>query len=71
MIRYKDRFHSIPLYHEQGVIVTEKMIYQVDQFAYLLTGLAHDVFKISINTIHIFRDIDGGRQIYNDVFIYY
>jgi len=61
MTRVREVFDSIPLYVEQNVIVTNAMIDQGHQLAYLLNGLATHVFKISKETIHLFRDIDGGK----------
>jgi hypothetical protein len=66
MTRYKDVFHGIPLYVENQVTITPKMIDQSKQLACLLHGLAINVFKVPINTIHLFRDIDGGKHISND-----
>jgi hypothetical protein len=72
LIRFKNRFHSIPLFFEKNVIINDKMIKQADQLAWLLFGLATQVFKIPLNTIHLFRDINGGLYIYNDYcFLYY
>jgi len=68
MIRYKDLFHSIPLFLDKNIIITEQMIYQAEQLACLLAGLATCVFEISINTIHLFQDIDGSEYIYDDYY---
>ena len=59
---FKERFHSIPFYVEQNVIVTDAMVDQAKQLAYLLSGLASHVFRIPIETVHIFRDINGGES---------
>ncbi|CAF1186151.1 unnamed protein product [Adineta steineri] len=59
MIRFPDVLHSIPLYVEKDVSVSKTMIDQAKQLAYLLNGLATNVFKISIKTVHLFRDING------------
>jgi hypothetical protein len=61
MTRYKELFHSIPLYIERNVLITEKMLDQAKQLAWILIGLANHVFKISIETLHLYRDIDGGK----------
>ena len=61
MTRYKELFHSIPLYVERNVIITDKMFDQAKQLAWLLIGLAKHVFKIPIGSIHLYRDIDGGK----------
>jgi hypothetical protein len=66
MTRYKNLFHLIPLFLEKNVIVTEKMIYQAELLACLLVGLATCVFEIPINTMHLFHDIDGSENIYDD-----
>jgi hypothetical protein len=70
MIRYKDFFHSIPLFLDKNIIVTEQMIYQAEQLACLLAGLATCVFEIPINTMHLFRDIDGSEYIYDDYYFF-
>ncbi len=61
MTRYKQLFHSIPLYIERNVLITEKMLDQARQLAWVLVGLANHVFKIPIETLHLYRDIDGGK----------
>jgi hypothetical protein len=61
MTRYKELFHSIPLYIERNVLVTEKMLDQARQLAWILVGLANHVFKIPIETLHLYRDINGGK----------
>jgi hypothetical protein len=61
MTRYKELFHSIPLYIERNVLITEKMLDQAKQLAWVLIGLANHVFKIPIETLHLYRDIDGGK----------
>ena len=61
MTRYKELFHFIPLYIEQDVLITDKMLDQAKQLAWILTGFAQHVFKISIGTFHLYRDIDGGK----------
>jgi hypothetical protein len=62
MTRYKELFHSIPLYIERNVLITDRMINQAKQLAWLLIGLANHVFKIPIETLHLYRDIDGGKR---------
>jgi hypothetical protein len=59
MTRYKNCFHSIPLFVEQNVHVTENMADSAKQLASVLVGLATHVFNIPINTINLFRDING------------
>ncbi|CAF1432853.1 unnamed protein product [Rotaria sordida] len=66
MTRYKDLFHSIPLYIERNVGITNKMLDQAKQLAWVLIGLANHVFKIPIETLHLYRDIDGARIAFND-----
>ena len=62
MTRYKDRFHSMPLYVEHGVRITDSMLDQAKQLAWLLNGLAKYVFEIPVETLHLYRDIDGGED---------
>jgi hypothetical protein len=72
MTRYKDLFHSVSLFLDKNVTVTEQIIYQAEQLACLLAGLAKHVFEIPINTVHLFQDIDGSKNIYDDYcFLYY
>lgn len=59
--RTKHTFHSIPVYVDRDVKITEKMMNQAEQLAWLIKNLATQVFKIPINTVHLFRDIDGGK----------
>jgi hypothetical protein len=63
MTRYKDLFHSVSLFLDKNVTVTEQIIYQAEQLACLLAGLAKHVFEIPINTVHLFQDIDGSKNI--------
>ncbi|CAF4077045.1 unnamed protein product, partial [Rotaria sordida] len=66
MIRYKDLFHSIPLYIEENILITNKMLDQAKQLAWILIELANHVFKIPIETLHLYRDINGARIAFND-----
>ncbi|CAM4809029.1 unnamed protein product [Rotaria magnacalcarata] len=66
MTRYKDSFHMVPLYIERNVVVTTKMLDHAKQLAWILIGLANHVFKIPIETLHLYRDIDGARIAFND-----
>lgn len=61
MTRYKDSFHSVPLYVERNVVITNKMLDQAKQLSWVLIGLANRVFKIPIETLHLYRDINGGK----------
>ena len=60
MTRYKDLFHSIPLYIERNVRVNEHMFDLGKQLAWILAGLAREVFEIPLETLHLYRDIHGG-----------
>lgn len=62
MTRHKDLFHSIPLYIERNVVVTDAMLDQAKQLAWILLGLARHVFDMPIDTLHLYRDIDGGKM---------
>ncbi|CAF1300107.1 unnamed protein product, partial [Rotaria sordida] len=66
MICYKDLFHSIPLYIEQNILTTNKMLDQTKQLAWILIGFANRVFKIPIEILHLYRDINGARITFND-----
>ncbi|CAF3497440.1 unnamed protein product [Adineta steineri] len=65
MIRHSDLFHGIPLYIDKNVQLTNLMIDQGNQLAYLLCLLAKQVFSIPIKTMHLFRDIDSARIAFN------
>jgi hypothetical protein len=61
MKRLKDVDISISLFVEQDVGVTDTMINQAKQLACVLTGLAKQVFKFPIESLHLFQDIDGCK----------
>ncbi|CAF1073633.1 unnamed protein product [Rotaria sordida] len=65
MIRYDHYLHGISLYIDRNVTLTETMIDQGKQLAQLLSGLAKDVFNMSVQTMHLFRDIDSARIAFN------
>ncbi|CAF1578903.1 unnamed protein product, partial [Adineta ricciae] len=65
MTRFNRTIHSIPLYVEQNVVITETMVDQAHQLAFLLINLAIRVFKISKKTLHLFRDVDSGKIAFN------
>ncbi|UJR22115.1 hypothetical protein I4U23_025179 [Adineta vaga] len=66
MTRYKEVFHNIPLYIERDVRITEQMLDRAKQLAWVLIGLANHVFKIPVETLHLYRDINGARIAFND-----
>jgi hypothetical protein len=57
--RYEKRFYSIPLYIDDEVVVTEDMLKQAEQLAWVLNRLAQYVFELPVNIFHLFRDING------------
>jgi hypothetical protein len=63
MIRYEQMFNQIPLYIDQNVTITNLMINQSKYLSWLLSGLAKQVFNMSVQTMHLFRDIDSGKEI--------
>ncbi|CAF1439050.1 unnamed protein product [Adineta steineri] len=65
MIRHETLFHNIPLYIDENVRITNTMIKQGKQLAYLLSSLATHVFHISQSVIHLFRDINSARVAFN------
>jgi hypothetical protein len=72
LIRYSNLLHGIPLFIDKNVIVTDLMIDQGKQLAYLLSSLALEVFQISKETMHLFRDISSGKKILkNNIFLKY
>ncbi|CAF4923582.1 unnamed protein product, partial [Rotaria sp. Silwood1] len=65
MIRYDHLLHGIPLYIDRNVPLTDTIIDNGKELAWLLSGLAKDVFNMSVQTIHLFRDIDSARIAFN------
>ncbi|CAF4383961.1 unnamed protein product, partial [Adineta steineri] len=65
MIRHETLFHNIPLYIDENVRITNTMIKQGKQLAYLLSSFATHVFHISQSVIHLFRDINSARVAFN------
>ncbi|CAF4112088.1 unnamed protein product [Rotaria sp. Silwood2] len=65
MIRYNKLLHGIPLYIDQNVKLTKILILQGKHLAWLLSGLAKQVFNVPVETIHLFRDIDSSRIAFN------
>jgi hypothetical protein len=61
MTRHRELFHSIPLYIERNVSITDQMLDNAKQLSWVLIGLANHVFQIPIETLHLYRDIDGGK----------
>ncbi|CAF2778683.1 unnamed protein product [Rotaria sp. Silwood2] len=65
MIRYDKLLHGISLYINRNVKLTDIFIDQGKQLAWLLSGLAKQVFTIPIETMHLFRDIESARIAFN------
>ncbi|CAF0896436.1 unnamed protein product, partial [Adineta steineri] len=66
MIRYQTLLHNILLYIDENVVVTDRMIEQGKQLAYLLSFLAQEVFHMSQSVVHLFRDINSARIAFNN-----
>ncbi|CAF4052719.1 unnamed protein product, partial [Adineta steineri] len=58
MIRYQTLLHNISLYIDENVVVTDPMIEQGKQLAYLLSSIVQEVFHMSQSVVHLFRDIN-------------
>ncbi|CAF1463258.1 unnamed protein product [Adineta ricciae] len=65
MIRHEHLFHGIALYLDVDVILTDLMLEQSKHLSYLLSNLAKQVFRIPVETVHLFRDIDSARIAFN------
>ncbi|CAF3429660.1 unnamed protein product [Rotaria socialis] len=65
MIRYDKLLHGIPLYIDRNVKLTNIMIEQGKQLAWVLASLAQQVFNVPVQTMHLFRDIDSARIAFN------
>ena len=63
MTRYKEVFHGILLYIEDGVNVTKLMLNSATQLATIIAGLAVQVYKLPTEKLHLYRDVDGGQLI--------
>ena len=63
MIRHETLLHGLPLYVDRNVTLTNQMIDQGKQLAWLLSSLAKQVFRMSESVMHLFRDIDSGKHI--------
>ncbi|CAF1527156.1 unnamed protein product, partial [Adineta steineri] len=61
MKRYKDAFHSIPLFLSENVNESKIMMDEAKQLAWILINLARHVFEIPTETIHLYQDVDGGK----------
>ncbi len=70
MTRLKNVNILLPLFVEKGVLVTDTMINQAKQLAWVLTGLAKQVFKCRTESLHLFRDING-RKLAHSSDLYY
>ncbi|CAF1040266.1 unnamed protein product [Rotaria sordida] len=65
MMRYDRLFYGIPLYIDRNVKITNILLDQGKQLAWLLSGLAKQVFNIPVETMHLFRDIESARIAFN------
>ena len=61
MIRHETLLHGLALFIDQNVQLTSEMLDQGKQLAFLLSSLASEVFLLSVQTMHLFRDIDSGK----------
>ena len=62
MLLYPKRFHSMLLYVEKGLTVTESMISHANEFARVISDLATQVFRQPVKSFHLFRDIQTGKE---------
>ena len=62
MVRHQTCFHEIPLFVDENVILTDSMTKQAHRLAWLLSGLAKQVFHLSESVMHLFRDAESGRH---------
>lgn len=60
MKRHQDSFSHLSLYIEEGVNVTNMMLNRARQLAGIIAPLAVNVYNIKPESIHLYRDIDGG-----------
>jgi hypothetical protein len=62
LIRYDNLLNGIPIFIDTNVKLTNLMIDQGKQLSYLLSCLSRQVFNLPLETIHLFRDIDSGKD---------
>ncbi|CAF1515175.1 unnamed protein product [Rotaria magnacalcarata] len=65
MTRLENVDISIPLFLEQNITKTSKTIDQAKQLAWVLTGLADNVFQLNTHSLHLFCDEVGPRIAFN------
>jgi len=62
LIRHTALLHGIAFYFDEKLTLTDPMIEQGRQLAFLLSSLAQQVFHLPLQSIHLFRDIDSGTN---------
>jgi hypothetical protein len=62
LIRYDNLLNGIPIFIDTNIKLTNLMIDQGKQLSYLLSCLCRQVFNLPLETIHLFRDIDSGKD---------
>ena len=62
MSKYPKRFHSMLLYVENDLTVTESMLSRANEFAQVISDLATHVFRLPVKSFHLFRDIQTGAH---------
>lgn len=61
LTQYSMRFNAILFFFDKGVTVTDDMIYNAEQLSRIINNLATQVFQISVESFHMFRDIKSGE----------
>lgn len=61
LIRYEYLLNGISFFYDQNIQITPLLIQHGKQLSWILSALCKDVFHLSIETIHLFRDIDSGK----------
>ena len=56
-------FDGIPLYIEHGIYINQQMTDAANQLAPIIKGLATEVFEVPLQTVHLFRDTQSGKEL--------
>ena len=60
-IRYENLLNGMSFYYDEKIEFNSSLIEHGKQLSFVLSSLCRDVFHLSIETIHLFRDIDSGN----------
>lgn len=61
LIRYEYLFHGIAFYYDKSIQLNATIVQHVKEFSFLLSFIAQNIFHLSLQTIHVFKDIDSSK----------